>query len=97
MSAVNYALNNYKFPLGSIYFTTNAADTLNNADAMNALQRHEYGDWGECILEDRQSNDDALLYGDRLFSVYWDRNDVKFWIITEADRSSTTILLPEDY
>ena len=97
MSAVNYALNDYKFPFGSIYFTTNAADTLNNTDAMSALQRHVCGDWGECVLEDWQSNEEALLYGDRLFSVYRDRNDVRFWIITEADRSSTTILLPGDY
>ncbi len=85
------------FSLGQTYFTKNAFGTLDHADAFAALQRHGCGDWGECGEEDWQSNEEALFNEDRLFSVYRDRNDRRFWIITEADRSGTTILLPEDY
>lgn len=55
------------------------------------------GDWGDLCEEDRQANEDALNRDLRLLSAYSDRNGAKFWIITEADRSLTTILLPEDY
>lgn len=55
------------------------------------------GDWGDLCEEDRQANEDALNRDLRLLSSYSDRNGTKFWIITEADRSLTTILLPEDY
>ena len=86
-----------KFELGQVVITRNAANTINEADAANALSRHASGDWGECCREDRKTNDEALKNDDRIFSVYRDSNDVKFWIITEHDRSATTILLPEDY
>ncbi len=62
-----------------------------------ALQRHESGDWGDIGPEDIETNEQALLHGDRLFSAYHSTKGVKFWIITEWDRSVTTILLPEDY
>ena len=61
------------------------------------IGRHLHGDWGDCGDEDWQENELSLREGFRLLSVYHDRNTVKFWIITEADRSATTILLPEDY
>jgi hypothetical protein len=61
------------------------------------MARHVSGDWGELDDEDKQSNEEALKDGSRLLSAYLDRNNVKFWIITEADRSATTVLLPEDY
>ena len=62
-----------------------------------ALSRHAGGDWGDCGPEDWKE-ERAFLEG-RLptLSVYHDQNGVKFWIITEADRSATTVLLPEDY
>ena len=66
-------------------------------EQMNALDRHAQGDWGNLDREDWAENELALREGFRLFSVYLSRNDVKFWIITEADRSITTILLPEEY
>ena len=86
-----------KFPLGQIVMTTNAQATLHGEDILSALARHAACDWGEVDDEDKHSNDQALQEGSRLLSAYTDRQGVKFWIITEADRSVTTILLPEDY
>jgi hypothetical protein len=57
----------------------------------HSLQRHQSGDWGDCYPEDKQSNDNALNGSDRLFSVYTTA-DQKIWIITEYDRSVTTVL-----
>ena len=60
------------------------------------LRRHQAGDWGEVCPEDRWANDVALVDGGRLLSVYH-LYDITFWVITEADRSATTILLPGEY
>lgn len=86
-----------KFPLGETVITRTALATLNPEDVRTALLRHARGDWGECCAEDWQENELSLKEDFRLLSVYRDRDDVKFWIITEADRSVTTVLLPEDY
>jgi hypothetical protein len=86
-----------KFELGQTLITPDAMKTLNPADVYAALGRHARGDWGDCCPEDRQENEFSLSRHLRLLSVYHDRNGTKFWIITEADRSATTILLPEDY
>ena len=84
------------FPLGQLFATPGALD-IAPEDRLAALSRHSRCDWGECSPEDKQANEEALGEYLRLFSVYRDRNGVKFWIITEADRSITTILLPEEY
>src|SRR3982751_2648732 len=86
-----------KFNLGRLVATANAEGTIPREDMMKALSRHISGDWGEVGPEDWQENELSLKEGFRLFSVYRDRNGVKFWVITEADRSATTVLLPEDY
>ena len=86
-----------KFALGHIVATPNALSQLTKDDTFRGLERHRVGDWGELCPEDRTSNDHALAHGGRLFSRYQSENDIVFWIITEADRSATTILLPEDY
>ena len=88
---------NAKFELGRTAITPNASDTLNPEDTLTALTRHAAGDWGICGPEDWQENDFSLPRHLRLFSVYEDRHGTKFWVITEADRSATTVLLPEDY
>jgi hypothetical protein len=62
-----------------------------------ALARHSSGDWGDVCEEDRKENDLSLKEGFRLLSVYTTSTGTKLWIITEADRSVTTVLLPEDY
>jgi hypothetical protein len=85
------------FPLGQVVITANARDKLHPADIPLALARHTRGDWGDVDDHDRRENEISVNQRLRLFSVYHDRNKTKFWIITEADRSATTILLPEDY
>jgi len=85
-----------KFSLGQVVITPNALEKLKSDDILNALNRHIIADWGELDDEDRQTNDEALQIGSRLLSAYRSGH-TKFWIITEADRSSTCVLLPEDY
>ena len=86
-----------KFDLGHLVATPNALGVLSPDEIMVALGRHVRGDWGELDPEDRNANERALQHGGRLFSAYLSTNEVKFWIITECDRSATTVLLPEDY
>ena len=86
-----------KFPLGQIVATAQAMAALTREDIQLALQRHVEGDWGEVEKEDGEANEQGLLDGSRLLSVYESLAGVKFWIITEADPSVTTVLLPSDY
>ena len=85
------------FPLGSIVMTANAQATLHPSDVLPAILRHASGDWGDLCAEDKTLNQRALAMGHRLFSKYADRNGVAMYVITEHDRSVTTVLLPEDY
>ena len=85
------------FRLGHIVATPNALGRLSQHDMLRGLQRHSAGDWGEVEDQDRQANDAALTNGRRLLSVYHSEKQVRFWMITEADRSVTTVLMPEDY
>jgi len=90
------AIDSAKFPLGRIVITANARRRLDSAAVEEGLRRHAAGDWGDLDPEDIRSNEDALNHGDRLLSAYG-QGEARFWIITEWDRSVTTILLPEDY
>lgn len=85
-----------KFPLGTILITPGAAAALTAPDTANIITRHAQGDWGEVSPDDAELNDLALKDGSRLMSACT-VNGVKLWVITEADRSVTTILLPEEY
>lgn len=86
------------FPLGRLVATKNALSQLRPWDMHKALERHACGDWGEVCAQDKAINDESLKGGGaRLLSVYRDKRGTTFWIITEWDRSLTTILLPEDY
>ena len=87
----------FKFPPGQTVITRTALATLPAQDIANALDRHRTGDWGEVGREDWRANERALKGGERLLSVYRTAEGTKFWIITEHDRSLTTVLLPEDY
>ena len=87
----------HRFPLGRIVATPNALADVPDHDITHALARHVRGDWGDLDAPDRQENERSLLAGCRLLSAYLASNGIKFWIITEADRSLTTVLLPEDY
>jgi hypothetical protein len=86
-----------KFDIGRVLITPAAQDKLDNQDVISALGRHVIGDWGDCGKEDKAENELSVREGFRILSVYHGRNGSKFWIITEADRSATIVLLPEDY
>lgn len=96
MTALCIDLATLKFPLGDVVITTNAQSRIDPVDRDQGLCRHARGDWGELCEEDRVENERALRDGGRLMSVYRS-GDECFWIITECDRSVTTILLPLDY
>jgi len=88
-----------KFLLGRIVATPGALEALEEADQnpFEFLERHEAGDWGELCEEDKRENEFSVRNGFRILSAYRTRNDVKIWIITEADRSVTTLLRPHEY
>jgi hypothetical protein len=86
-----------KFELGEIVITRNAMATLSVRDVLTGIWRHAVGDWGDLDRFDRRLMEVALIEGGRLLSAYRSSSGVPFWIITEWDRSQTTILLPEDY
>jgi hypothetical protein len=86
-----------KFPLGRLMMTPRARDSIPPSEMLQALRRHARGDWGELGDEDRAANDRAVQEGERLLSAHTTKSGTKFWIITEADRSATTFLLPEEY
>jgi hypothetical protein len=86
----------YVVELGKVVITRGALATLKEADVLVALDRHSSGDWGTLCHEDKESNEIAVREGHRLLSVYHS-NDTKFCVITEWDRSATTVLLPEEY
>ena len=95
MSATTFQVA--KFRLGKLVATSNAIEHLSQQDILTGLSRHMAGDWGDVDMDDHEENELSLQQGFRLLSVYHAKNGVKFWIITEADRSITTVLLPEDY
>lgn len=89
--------SNERVPLGRMVVTANARNILTDEDINAAIDRHKSGDWG-CIGEaDWKANDNAIRSGERILSAYDSAAGEKFWIITEADRSYTTVLMPDDY
>ena len=86
-----------KGPLGQIVATPAALGAVSQPDIVAALRRHAVGDWGEIDAHDRAANDDAMKSGERILSVYRSATGTTFWVLTEADRSATTVLLPDDY
>jgi hypothetical protein len=95
--------------LGSVYMSASVSMVLESFPTLSdfvysSLSRHRVSDWGDCCVDDAYFNDTALKEGSRLFSVYHlpseftsDIGQESIWIITEADRSATTILFPSDY
>lgn len=88
-----------KFELGQLMITRGAADALHTAQQIppEFLLRHKHGNWGELPEEDIRENEWSLENGSRLFSAYQTRTDEKLWVITEWNRSVTTLLLPDEY
>lgn len=85
-----------RFPLGRIVATPGAIETIGHEGCMVLIRRHVGGDWGELDGHDRRANERALRDGERLFSSYATASG-KVWVVTEADRSSTCVLLPSEY
>ena len=87
------------FPLGRTLATPQALAVLeaHGVAPASLLERHARGDWGELCPEDVEANREALREGLRLLSSYRLAEGVKVWVITEADRSATTLLMPDDY
>ena len=85
-----------RFPLGQIVATSNALSILTPEEISQGLARHAKGDWGDVSQESVEQNNESLHDGSRVMSVYGEGRK-RFWIITEANRSVTTILMPEDY
>ncbi len=83
------------FPLGQVVATPGALDLGENFYPY--LRRHQCGDWGDLDVHDKAENNFSVENGLRILSAYHTPDGAKFWIITEADRSVTTILLPEEY
>ena len=87
------------FTLGQACATPGALDALekNQQDPARFLARHVTGDWLEMCAQDQQTNSEALIHGARVFSAYAMNDGKKLWVITESDRSVTTLLLPSEY
>ena len=87
------------FPLGEVYLTIGAQDALeeSNQTAIEFLSRHQKGDWGLVCEDDKRENELSLKEGFRILSSYKTSKGVKIWIISEASRDSTTLLLPSEY
>ena len=90
-----YGLLQPRFSLGRTVATPVAMAL--GVDLARYMRRHHCGDWGDLCDEDKQANEDALIHGDRIVSHYKLDGSRRIYIITEADRSSTCILLPEEY
>jgi hypothetical protein len=89
-----------KFHYGALYTTPGAAEALKEAGVspLAYVARHIAGEWGDLCEEDKRRNDEALEDGSRILSAYiLPKTGVKIWVITEADRSATTVLLPSEY
>jgi hypothetical protein len=88
-----------KFPFGQLVATPGALQAFEQSgeSPLTYLQRHLCGDWGEVDEHDRAENEYSLQHGFRLLSAYTLSSGERIWIITEADRSATTILLPSEY
>ena len=86
-----------KFSLGQLVATPGALEALDEESFWPYIKRHANGDWGDVCAEDKAENELSLKEGFRLLSAYHLPDGCKIWIITEADRSATTILLPEEY
>ncbi len=91
--------NRARSPLGRIAATPGALGALHEAaqDPMEFLQRHQSGDWGELCEQDKRENDFSLKNGYRLLSAYTTKRGRKIWLITESDRSATSLILPHEY
>ena len=83
--------------MGRLLMTPGVKESLEDSEVIEAIRRHASGDWGDVSEDDAKENEFSVSRKLRIFSVYHSSNGEKFWVITEADRSATTVLLPEEY
>ena len=88
--------------LGQVVWTRGVNDRMSEdaefaKHVLSGLKRHKFGDWGDVCEEDKGANAHALVEGSRILSSYGKDTDQHIWIITEADRSVTTVLFPSEY
>jgi hypothetical protein len=88
-----------RFQAGQLLMTAGIKDLVvkEKLNLIPYVVRHLNGDWGDIPAEDARANQAALRDGDRLLSAYQVTSEARVWIITESDRSATTVLLPEEY
>ena len=88
-----------RFPVGRVVATPGALRAFEKAEQLPAafLDRHVHGDWGDVPEADKQANEQSVAQGFRILSAYTTSAGDKIWILTEADRSATTLLLPAEY
>ena len=103
LSTINMPINSYltsiskqeqgKFALGEIALTLDAQAEISLNEIKSSLFRHHFGDWGEVEEDERLKNERSLLLDQELISAYHSSDGIRFWIITEHDRSLTSVLL----
>lgn len=95
---MNQPMKEQQFTLGQVLVTPSVSEALDHDLPLlfSLLDRHARKDWGNVCSEDSEANEQALIFGDRLFSAY-DLPACTVWVLTEADRSATTVMLPCDY
>ena len=98
-NTISMTQNKVLFPMGEVCLTIGAREALeeSNQSANEFLAKHSIGDWGDVCEEDAEENNLSVREGFRILSVYRTDKGEKIWVITEKDRSLTTILLPEEY
>jgi hypothetical protein len=89
--------NTIKFNSGNLLATSLVLEQISLEEIHEALNRHRCCDWGDVSESDRETNDRAFQEGYLLMSVYHDKNGIKFYIITTSDRSTTRVMLPDEY
>ncbi|HHF0534521.1 TPA: hypothetical protein ACPHXL_003482 [Vibrio alginolyticus] len=100
-NAVKKPESGLKFNLGAVVMTRGVGELMkeHGLEPIQYLRRHAFGDWGDLEDEDKAQNEEAVVHGGRIFSAYnlTGMPESRLWVITEADRSVTTFLLPSEY
>ena len=85
-----------RFQSGTVVATVGALQIADNHAILELLRRHLSGDWGDLSEDDKKANEHAVTHGERILSSYRVKGE-KLWVLTEADRSATTVLTPGEY
>jgi hypothetical protein len=94
---MRFNINAGKFPLGRVVMTTGAYDALSPLDMKRGLFHHSQGEWGDLPAHDQEANDHAVENGGPILSSYVTDSGTRFCIIPEANRTVTTVFLPDEY